>query len=182
MLYINEPHEMPCTCQSVCQKPPKRWLITDFGFSTLLYNQSEEYSNDRRGTEGFRAPELLEGVDNERPGRICLGSDIWAIGCILFKLSTTNKRNAFHSDFAVWDYRKTEGIVPQLNASDNHYLNQEIVFNGVKQPIWVVINGILGQCFAKNPMARPSARNLLDDFVNLQYLCRLAIFFPYIDY
>jgi len=52
-------------------------------------------SKDGRGTNGYRAPELLEGHYTNKV-------DIWGLGCILFEIDT--KRKTFSSDYEVFQY------------------------------------------------------------------------------
>jgi len=71
------------------------WKIADFGFTTegSTYKQESKYS---RGTEGYRAPELLKSASFNN------ATDIWALGCILFELAT--RRKAFPTDWAVFQF------------------------------------------------------------------------------
>src|SRR5271170_505244 len=119
VLFLNE----WCDCHpDFCHK--KRWLLNDFGFSTLFDGECNAVSHEGRGTPGHRAPELLEGT----PGKISTKSDIWALGCLLFSLCTTNGRRAFQSDAAVLRYciRWDASSVPQVRYIDNIQINDNL--------------------------------------------------------
>ena len=160
-----------------CHSDSRRWLLTDFGFSTLFESNSIGYSHGRRGTPAYRSPELLERTYDEsgncRPGIISASSDIWSIGCILFRLATTNRRNAFEHDFDVVEYgRNKNGYdIPQVDEIDNEALKQETfsLKNGTAMPIWKQLNSILRQCFSRNPGERPSACELKTEFEEMKF-------------
>lgn len=67
-----------------------RWKITDFGATSEGTSKRLSTTSSRRGTVVYSAPEVLgeDGYNSK--------SDIWAFGCIVYKLFT--KEKAFRSD------------------------------------------------------------------------------------
>jgi len=73
----------------VCNGPPDWWVkLADFGLSKRLTDTTGYHT--RSGTQSYMAPEML----NYLPGTDTLDSDytnavdIWAIGCIIYRLVT----------------------------------------------------------------------------------------------
>jgi serine/threonine protein kinase len=130
---------------------------------------------DRRGTDGYRAPEIPEfnydPSGNSVPGTFSKGSDVWALGCILFEIATTRNRRAFGSDYETIAYTQSlEGFqLPQLREADNENLKLEIICPplGHRVPVWKEINAILDLCFKKDPEERVAASELEVRFVRL---------------
>lgn len=152
----------------------RRWLLTDFGFSTIVESEGVAFSCQRRGTDTYRAPELAEFTydtsGNSRPGIVSKESDIWAVGCILFQVATTNNSRAFQSDHHAIGFRKGwEGYeIPQLNELHNVNLGQGIACPELgsceSMPLWMHLNFILFKCFAREPRDRASAYELMEYF------------------
>lgn len=133
--------------------------------------ESIALSTGRRGTNAYRAPELTEITFDSSglplPCVVTCKSDIWAMGCILFKLATTNKVCAFDSDYSALNYKRDfEGFeLPQLNEQHNIELRQKTKCKGEEgQPFWEQLNGIIKVCLAKDPEERPTARELNSRF------------------
>ena len=80
VLYVSE----PCGCHPDYQH--RRWLITDFGFAMIFESGTIVVSYTRRGSIGYRAPELTERTGDVHgaplPGLVSRKSDIWAIGSV----------------------------------------------------------------------------------------------------
>ena len=80
VLYVIE----PCDCHPDHQH--RRWLITDFGFAMIFESGTIVVSHSRRGSIGYRAPELTKRTGDVHgfpvPGYVSRKSDIWAIGVI----------------------------------------------------------------------------------------------------
>lgn len=74
------------------------WKIADFGITTTASGDAIT-SSERKGTIGYRAPELLQGKYTKKV-------DVWGLGCILFELVAG--RRAFTSDFQVYEYSRSE--------------------------------------------------------------------------
>lgn len=161
VLYSNN----ECYCHSSALG--KRWLLTDFGFSTIFGPKSKTFSHNRRGTAVYHAPELAEytydALDRSEGGVVSLKSDIWAIGCILFRLATTNKRPAFVNDYEMIAYKKEyEGhSLPQLTETQNPNLKREAPTPDEDLlPFWQLLNTILEHYLARNPDKRVTAADL----------------------
>jgi serine/threonine protein kinase len=114
-----------------------------------------------RGTPAYRAPELVRG------GKYCRRSDSWSIGCILFRVATTNNRSAFKGDGDVLSFALDTKIpVPKLAATDNLRLQQltECPISHQQVTLWEQINAILELCFTREPEQRATAFQLKDRF------------------
>lgn len=153
-----------CKCHSYGQG--NRWLLTDFGFSTIFGPKTTAFSRTRRGTAAYRAPELAEysydACGHPQAGIVSLKSDIWAIGCILFKLATTNKAAAFVNDYEVVAYKKHGHSLPQLFETHNPTLQRETLSPecSSRLPFWKQINSLLERCLARDPDERITAMQL----------------------
>ena len=147
------------------------WLLADFGFSAILKNSESQVSCERRGTPGYRAPELadcdvFDSAGVYQPGVVSKKSDIWSLGCILFQLATTNKACAFDSDNQVVAFKNGYCKLPLLNKEHNKALKLETICpqQGCLLPFWEQINSILKVCLAQDPGDRPTADQLLISF------------------
>ena len=154
VLFIRE----ACECHSeLCSK--LRWLITDFGFAVQLGGDIIRLSSKARGTNTYRAPELIQYRQFSRK------SDIWAIGCILFRVATANQKRPFHDDLNAFKYRiVVDTPTPKLTAQDNKSLDR-IVGN---MPFYEHLNGVIADCFNRDDQQRPTAEDLYERFENLR--------------
>jgi serine/threonine protein kinase len=76
----------------------RRWLLTNFGSSSMVLSGMYEVTAMAAGTREYRAPELLEDPYNERRKQI-VGSfskttNIRAFSCMLYVLATTGRHYA----------------------------------------------------------------------------------------
>ena len=150
----------------------RKWLLSDFGFSTVLDGSIHAMSTERRGTDSYRAPELVEYTydtsGNSRPGIASKESDIWAVGCILFQIATTKTFRAFKTDYDTLGYmmRWAGFELPQLKEDYNDALQDKVMCleTGSLAPVWEQINCILEGCLAIAPEAKPSASQLHERF------------------
>jgi len=83
----------------------KCWKLADFGSASIASSKSLVTTTLGRGTDGYRAPEVItRGQYNKR-------SDIFALGCISYEIVTGQK--LFSSDWAVQEYvRKGVTLYP----------------------------------------------------------------------
>ena len=118
-------------------------------------------SHRKRGTNTYRTPELIQKCEASKK------SDIWALGCILYRVATMDDAGAFRDD-CQWEatgcgsYR-LEGRTPRLNARDDKALLQPMG-SADKIPFWEHLNSVLGDCFAFDPKDRPTAHDLKKRF------------------
>lgn len=82
-------------CLSAVLYKNSDWKIADFGLSLPARTGETIQTLERRGCEGYRSPEVLEG----KYGREV---DIWSLGCILYELASG--KQAFPTDPAIWRY------------------------------------------------------------------------------
>jgi serine/threonine protein kinase len=157
-----------CDCHQF-HHSEKRWLITDFGFATFIGSDSFVLSHRRRGTDTYRPPELVKGdpdlYGHPSPGEVCRKSDIWAIGCILFRIACMNKASAFEDDLDA-----LTGRVPALDIKEPtmwHQLTRpldaqrSLVFCQQTKEVFAV-------CFARDPNERETAFQLKERFERMR--------------
>jgi serine/threonine protein kinase len=130
-----------------CHPGRARYVLTDFGFSRAIENNG--FSSDRRGTDGYRAPELLEYRDFSKK------TDIWAFGCVMMEVVSSGKCYAFETDTAAYQYSRGKGGVqlPQLMRENNSLLDPRLLGS---------FNTLLEKCFCIDPTNRPSVEEILD--------------------
>ena len=158
--------------QGICRCHPsefaKIWVLADFGFSTILHSKSIIQSRLGCGTEAYRAPELMEDATNgmSSAGKVSKYGDIWAIGCIIFKLATSGRSSAFPNDWTAIAYkRKHDGYdLPQLKPTDCQFSAPQVVAEAFIEEL----NLLLTSCFAREPKERPTAARLLSRFEALK--------------
>jgi len=122
-------------------------------------------SGQRRGTPGFRAPELLrtsyeKGI--EKPGEFSVKSDIWAIGCILYQIATTGTARAFPDDYEVVKFYESQAQSPQIELSQNPSLNLQMFCPEKNDKVSFLsqINKVIASCLAQEPSGRATAMQL----------------------
>jgi len=86
----------------------KVWKIADFGIASTVTSRRAITTRYARGTDGFRAPELLL-----EPSKFTNKVDIWAMGCILYQIAT--RKQLFPTDHFVRDF---DHMDPKLDISD----------------------------------------------------------------
>ena len=125
-----------------------------------------------RGTEAYRAPELIEhAMDglSSTCGIVSKYGDIWAVGCILFKLATTGQGSAFADDIAALAYKQRHRgcHVPQLNPTNSRFSVRVTKDSDAAGAFRKELNSILEACFAREPKERPTADELFKTFDDL---------------
>ena len=128
------------------------WKLCDFGSSTTKVIKTEDISDSERTrisndlakntTPHYRAPEM---VDLFRGDTIGPASDIWALGCVLYKICTF--KDAFP------------------DGSNLEILNAKYNWNQA----WNVddyLKETVARCLASNPLERPTASQLEESFKN----------------
>jgi serine/threonine protein kinase len=74
------------------------WKIADFGITTEGSSGRAYTTQYSRGTDGYRAPELLKEAKPTYSNKV----DIWAMGCIFYEL--VMRKKAFEFDFSAREY------------------------------------------------------------------------------
>jgi serine/threonine protein kinase len=122
------------------------WKVTDFGLTMEGSSQRMHTTHYSRGTDCYRAPELLERKYTNKV-------DIWAVGCILYEM--VFRRKAFASDFAVIRFaEKNERIqIPDENP---------ILDAGKRE----FVSKIIFETLSVDPSARPNAGSLYQRFIS----------------
>jgi serine/threonine protein kinase len=77
----------------------RTWKIADFGLTAAATSKLAVTTLYQRGTPGYRAPEILSD-DPKFTNKV----DIWAMGCILFRLCTGD--HLFKNDFDVKEFEE----------------------------------------------------------------------------
>lgn len=140
----------------------------------MFKDGSIEFSDARRGTVSYRAPELTEFTFDEygncQAAVVSKKLDTWAMGCILFRLATTNTAVAFKDDFDVVGYaNRSDAEVPQICRGMKEALEcQTWTLNGESATFRMHINSILKFCFAKDPEERATAADLKRTFEGME--------------
>jgi serine/threonine protein kinase len=118
------------------------WKIADFGFSREGASKTTIDTSGARGTESYRAPELVKFPGATFSDR----SDIWAAGCILHELASRQK--AFRSDWHVGEYERSQiKLLIPLQAF-------------VEADTLVPLMNLIHEMLQIKPKSRPSAREL----------------------
>src|SRR5208282_106831 len=136
-----------CDCHSF-HHSKRRWLITDFGYAISVDGDKIVHSHRRRGTDAYRSPELIED------GEASKKSDIWALGCILYRVATMDSgtfkdpclpRSTGGGLPAILEIPQVS--VPPQNSSPQ--AQRDISF-------YQQLNSILYLCFARAATHRPT--------------------------
>jgi serine/threonine protein kinase len=118
------------------------WKITDFGLTSEGTSRIAYTTTYARGTECYRAPELVRGLV------VNMRSDIWALGCILYEITFTEK--AFRRDFDLFNYahKKERLEFPQFPTP-------------LSDKMTIYISELIYGMLELNWWNRPSSRDLL---------------------
>lgn len=101
----------------------QKWKIADFGISSVATSKIAQPTKYARGTECYRAPELLTP-----PLTFSNKVDIWALGCILYELVTGEF--AFSTDWHTREYSldgtQIRVSAPELSPFVLHHITEII--------------------------------------------------------
>lgn len=131
------------------------WKIADFGLTTEGTSKRKITTVYSKGTEGYRAPELL--LDNPTFSNKV---DIWAVGCILYELVTCER--AFTRDRYVQEFIESPS---PLNVS-NPVFPESIVTH---------ISECIHEMLVREPHHRPRISNLCSLFRSYRAILSPAI-------
>ena len=127
------------------------WKLADFGYLTEATSSSLRMSAGMKGSEGYRAPELL----NRNTKTILFNNkvDIWSLGCILHEFATGTK--PFENDFDTYHHKVSNGTI--------RVVLDEAFSEQCKAAITTLVLSMLQIKLA----SRPSAAELLEKFSSL---------------
>lgn len=121
-----------------------QWKIADFGISSQATSKHAVTTRSARGTGGYRAPELFKDL-----ATFTNKVDIWALGCILFELTTGKK--AFEDDWSARDYYvSTSGL--------------QVSFPQVPKILQLHLLEIIHELLQRNQQQRPRVADLCPIF------------------
>jgi calcium-dependent protein kinase len=123
------------------------WKLADFGFTSGGTSSQFEHSSLRRGTPGFRAPELLDGQFSNKV-------DIWAMGCVFHELAVGPSPFNMAAEASAAALRRVRrdlkiNINNALDKADNEHISNYIL-----------------SMFDLDPSSRPSASTLRRKFAS----------------
>jgi NIMA (never in mitosis gene a)-related kinase 1/4/5 len=116
-----------------------RWKLADFGISAELIANQSRITSLARGTACYRSPEIINTHTYNKK------TDIWALGCVIYELLTTER--AFQSERDVYRYDVNSDITRRLGSS-------------VSGEFRNLLRGML----SFEPSQRPTAESLLKDW------------------
>jgi len=145
---------------------PRNWVyeadgvtikLIDFGFSIKGYSGSEAGGVKLKGcmgTLGYLAPEVVyAGVSSDTA--YTAKCDIWSLGVVFFELLSAQP--AFHKDHGMCDGYTEEVVLREI---------QEVTHEGIETLLRDAPKGsvpFLRRLLTKDPIARPSAQESLED-------------------
>jgi serine/threonine protein kinase len=131
-----------------------RWKVADFGLTQRMERSSGNRTEDGRGTEGYRAPEIVVLVMRGMAAKYTEAVDIFAMGCILYEICYKTK--AFRDDVAVQQYHHSR-TPPGFPAIPGAQRTPSFPDERRLQAVVMTLLDI-------NPTGRPSARDLCEVF------------------
>jgi hypothetical protein len=126
------------------------WKVTDFGFTMEGSSRKALTSKTSRGTNCYRAPELLIDTDPRYTNKV----DMWAVGCILYELVFRGR--AFREDYYIYKYAESSRKF-QLE------LTAEVVPDARKRDF---LAKVICELLDVEPQRRPRARDLYERFIS----------------
>jgi eukaryotic-like serine/threonine-protein kinase len=122
------------------------WKISDFGITSEGTSKALKTTHYKRGKSSYRAPEILfRGVYSNK-------SDIWAIGCMLYRLMLG--RPAFPSEGAVGSYFESGALDIPIDSE---------TFPDERRRLFV--SKVILEMLDRNPQMRPRAEELYMKFI-----------------
>lgn len=129
------------------------WKIADFGLTVEGTSRRERPTQYGRGTEGYRAPELLL-VQHENP-TFTNKVDIWATGCVIYE--TIFRRRTFASDMETmaraFQWSQSDGTGIELPETVDCIPNRQY---------WTVLSDMIHVMLEVRVAMRPTAEDLLE--------------------
>jgi len=156
--------------------PTTRFVLSDFGIARPFDNgESKKYTGQRQCTIDYAPPEF-----DDEYSVYSGGSDIWAFGCLLFRVCAHNQyipenTSASRSRRISWrDLFCNRDGPPHLNKNSwtlhNPNLLKMFMCPVEKKTTQFVrqMNAIIAACLARNRKERPSALDLLQRFESIR--------------
>jgi serine/threonine protein kinase len=132
------------------------WKITDFGTATEATSKHFNTTRYSRGTACYRAPELIR-EDPKFNNKV----DIWALGCILYELSTGCK--LFSGDFAVIECssaRATSSLQLETINFPVPWVTPDSIFLWNNNIVYSDLYDVFKRMLDFTPLNRPKANDL----------------------
>jgi serine/threonine protein kinase len=143
----------------------KCWKITDFGTASEATSKHMNTTRYARGTASYRAPEVI-AEDSRFNNR----ADIWALGCIIYEMSTGVR--LFRDDYSVLQYSATKMLempveLPTFDdaehsSSDDPLSNQWIREVGMT---FRSFSSFLLRMLNLVPTSRPNSQDIIVQFL-----------------
>jgi serine/threonine protein kinase len=130
------------------------WKIGDFGLTVEGTSQKAHTTQYSRGTCSYRAPELVQYVENRTYTNKV---DIWAMGCILYELVFHKK--AFPNDHAVYLYSLE---YPNSGATLDIPVMSDIINDKARMAF---VSRILSEMLDVSVRTRPRADSICKRFI-----------------
>lgn len=124
------------------------WKIADFGISMAGGTQAQT-TLYAKGTSGYRAPELLTSAKKMVTNK----ADIWAIGCILYRV--VFRRKIFQDDWDAREWSLSKQPIPDLPSEPP---------SGNLRGNYVFLRSVIQAMLAAEPLQRPSAPSIVATF------------------
>src|SRR5271163_3064502 len=129
----------------------RKWKVGDFGLTSEGFSEMQKTTLYGRGTQGYRAPELLQRFDFEAEEKSFYSkkSDIWALGCVFYEATFSKKLFKQDIDTHGWVMSRSELKFPIGDL-------------GVDPLSATRIEVLLGRVLSPDPVNRPAAKDLFD--------------------
>lgn len=150
-----------------------RAYLTDFGIAKSIGSLTNQQTTGVNGTKLWMAPELFCYDDPEKPPRVTVASDVYALGMVFYEVSVCNSHTVLPSSI----HHNTKSPEVQMFSGLTPFAGQQIgalppSFYGKRPPkpesdtpaddrgfnhdIWRCIE----RCWAKEPNDRPSTQQI----------------------
>jgi serine/threonine protein kinase len=129
----------------------RKWKVGDFGLTAEGFSEMQKTTQYGRGTQGYRAPELLLRLDFEAEEKSFYSkkSDVWALGCVFYEATFSKK--LFKQDIETHGWAMS-GRELELPISD---LRMDPV-SATRTEV------LLGRMLSFDPVRRPAAKELCE--------------------
>jgi serine/threonine protein kinase len=118
-------------------------VLADFGIAEVVSTATRHHTSIK-GTFNYMAPETFLDAEAGGPG-IGPPADVWAMACVVVEM---------HTRKVPWDGMNMQQIVRAVSVD----------YRAPAVPETARAHALLGRCFQRNPVDRPSAGDLADAF------------------